>query len=89
MLAQFKLVDDFDLQTLKEAIQNANNNEEKITYLKAAGNAGWTTKDVFKIVCDQLNNAKTLHHVRLQAIWALRQMARVKPTEVSHVIYNR
>jgi hypothetical protein len=66
-------------------MKNAKDDEEKITYIKAVGNAGWITKDIFKIVCDIINNAKTLLHVKVQAIWALRHMARVQPVLVSHI----
>ncbi|CAB4031602.1 vitellogenin N domain, partial, partial [Paramuricea clavata] len=70
------------VKTIKEVMKNAKDDEEKITYIKAVGNAGWITIDIFKIVCDIINNAKTLLHVKVQAIWALRHMARVEPVLV-------
>ena len=66
-------------------MKNAKNLEEKITYLKAIGNAGWITEDIFKVVCGFLEDLNTPLHVQQQAIWALRHMARVRPLLVSRM----
>jgi hypothetical protein len=75
----------FHSKTIIENIKNAKDFEEKITYLKAIGNAGWITEDLFKVVCGILQDVTAPIHVRLQAIWALRHMARVRPLLVSRI----
>ena len=60
--------------------------ETKITFLKAVGNAGWTTMDLFKVVRYIITFPRCPLHVKIQAIWATRHMVRVKPELVSIVL---
>ena len=74
-------------KTIKQNVENAKDFEEKITYLKTIGNAGWITEDIFKVVCGFLEEIKTPLHVQQQAIWALRHMARVRPLLVRQKLF--
>ncbi|XP_028396275.1 vitellogenin-2-like [Dendronephthya gigantea] len=53
--------------------------DAKVTFVKAIGNAGWTTMDVFKVVRHLIICPTTPLHIKIHAVWAVRHMVRVVP----------
>ena len=79
----------FPPQTFKVSLEKAKNNEEKLIFIKATGNAGWISRDVFQAVVNEINDPKAPLHMKLHAIWALRHAARIMPLLVRKIFSQK